>query len=209
LTDLMMDEPFAVELMDRCVEVGIAFACAQVEAGADTIGIGDAIASQVPPAIYERLIQPRERSLVDAIHAAGARVRLHICGNITHLLPGIAELGVDILDVDHMVDMAAVRARVGPRVALAGNMDPVSVVRRGTPAVIRAAVRQAWEAVGNPFMITAGCEIPSGTPPEHLRALCEPIAPRGCTGPDGWLSIRARIHDRPAGPPAKAIDISA
>ncbi|TFG41259.1 MAG: uroporphyrinogen decarboxylase, partial [Syntrophobacterales bacterium] len=43
--DLMDDETFSAELMDLCVSVGIEFAKAQVQAGADTIGIGDAIAS--------------------------------------------------------------------------------------------------------------------------------------------------------------------
>ncbi len=93
LIDLMDDEPFVIELMDYLLEAGIEFARAQVAAGADTIGIGDAIASQVSPDHYERLIQPREKRLVQAIHGMGARARLHICGNITHLLPGIAGPG--------------------------------------------------------------------------------------------------------------------
>jgi len=100
MMDAIDDEAFAAELMDLCVDVGIAFARAQVAAGADTVGIGDAIASQMGPDIYERLIQPQEKRLVGAIHGMGAWVKLHICGNITHLLPGIADLGVDVLDVD-------------------------------------------------------------------------------------------------------------
>jgi MtaA/CmuA family methyltransferase len=175
LMDLMDDEPFACALMDRCTDVAIAFARAQVEAGADTIGVGDAIASQLSPDLYERLIQPRENRLIRAIKDMGVWVRLHICGNITHLLPGIADLPIDILDVDHMVDMVAARRAVGPRVALAGNIDPAAGVRFGTPAAIRAAVRHTYGTVGNPFMVCAGCEIPPGTPPANLRALCEPI----------------------------------
>jgi MtaA/CmuA family methyltransferase len=176
LMDLMDDEVFACELMDLCLDVGIAFARAQKDAGADTIGIGDAIASQVDPHTYERLIQPREQRLVKAIQDMGAYAKLHICGNITHLLPGIADLGVDILDVDHMVDMATVRAAVGNRVAIAGNMDPVSIVKNGTPEAIRKAVAEAYAGVGNPFMVNAGCEIPAGTPADNLRALCEPTS---------------------------------
>jgi len=175
LVDTMDDERFACALMDRCVEVGVAFADAQIAAGADTVGVGDAVASQLSPDLYERLVLPRERELVDAIHAAGAFVKLHICGNITHLLPGIAELGVDILDVDHMVDMRAVRAAVGRGVVLTGNLDPVSAVQSGTPASIRAAVRRVYAEVGAPYMVNAGCEIPAGTRPENLRALCEPV----------------------------------
>jgi MtaA/CmuA family methyltransferase len=175
LMDLMDDEGFAGALMDVCVEVGIAFAREQVRAGVDTVGIGDAIASQIAPGTYERLIQPREKRLVEAIHGMGAWVRLHICGNITHLLPGIADLGVDILDVDHKVSMPAVRRAVGRRVALTGNFDPVALVRNGTPDRIRCAVRDVYRQVGNPFMVSAGCEIPSGTPLANIRALCEPV----------------------------------
>jgi len=176
LMDLMDDGAFACELMDRCVEVGIDFAQAQIEAGADTVGIGDAIVSQIDPVTYERLILPREKRLVQAVQEMGAFAKLHICGNITHLLPGISELNVDILDVDHMVDLKTVRDAVGKGVAIAGNVDPVGVVKKGTSADIREAVRNAYAEVGNPFLVNAGCEIPSGTPVENLKALCESVA---------------------------------
>jgi MtaA/CmuA family methyltransferase len=162
--------------MDRCVDVAIAYARAQVDGGADTIGIGDAIASQVSPELYEQHILPREKRLVDAIKSMGAYVRLHICGNITHLLDGISELAVDILDVDHMVDMTTAREKVGSGVALSGNIDPVEGVLRGTPASIRDYVQRMYEQVGNPYLVNAGCEIPPGTPEANLRALCEPVA---------------------------------
>lgn len=43
--DLMDDGPYAAELMDLCVEVALDFGRAQIAAGADTIGIGDAAGS--------------------------------------------------------------------------------------------------------------------------------------------------------------------
>ena len=175
LIDTMDDVPFCRELMDRCVEVGIAFAKAQIEAGADTIGVGDAIASQVTPDFYHAEIQPRELRLVQAIHDMGAWVKLHICGDITQLLPGIAELGLDILDVDYMVDLQTVRQAVGTGVTIAGNIDPVAIVYQGTPAGICLAIEHCYEIVGNPFMVNAGCEIPPGTPVENFRAFCQPI----------------------------------
>ncbi len=174
LIDLLDDEAFSGELMDLCVEAGIDFARAQVEAGADTVGIGDAIASQVSPRLYERLILPREQRLVAAVKATGAYVKLHICGNTSHLLPGIASLRPDIIDVDHMVSLAAVRDTLGSAVAITGNLDPVADIRNGTPERIREAVLRAYETVGNPYMVNAGCEIPPGTPHGNLRALCEP-----------------------------------
>ncbi len=176
MMDLLDDEGYVCAVMDRCVEVAIAFAQAQVECGADTIGIGDAVASQVSPDIYHRLIQPREKQLVEAIQNMGAIARLHICGNITHLLPGIADLHVDILDVDHMVDIVAVRQVVGNHVCLAGNLNPVNAVMRSNPEQIHQQFTEVYKQVGNPFMVNAGCEIPSGTPVENLKAVCKPIA---------------------------------
>jgi len=80
--DIMLDSDFIVELMDKVTDTAIEFARAQLEAGADTIGIGDAVCSQISPEVYEKFILPREKILVDAIKAMGGYVRLHICGNI-------------------------------------------------------------------------------------------------------------------------------
>lgn len=174
--DLLDDEVWVGELMDLCVEVALPFAKVQIEAGAETIGIGDAVASQVSPDVYERLIQPREKKLVAGLREMGALVRMHICGNITHLLPGLADLDLNILDVDHMVDMTLARETMPRKVVLAGNVDPATTVRFGTPEAIRAHVEHTYSLVGNPYMVNAGCEIPSGTPLENLKALCEPLA---------------------------------
>jgi len=173
--DLIDDEEAIGSLMDLCVDVALDFARAQVEAGAETIGVGDAAASQVSAGLYETIVLPREQRLVRGLKDMGAKVRLHICGNITHLLPGIATLGIDVLDVDHMVDLRAVRSAVGPKTAIAGNLDPVAAVLRSTPENIRAHVLSCYEQSGNPFMVNAGCEIPSATPAENLLALCEPV----------------------------------
>jgi MtaA/CmuA family methyltransferase len=176
LMDLLDDPDYARALMARCVETGVEFARAQVAAGADTIGIGDAVASQVSPQVYEALILPYERNLVAAIRGMGVFVRLHICGNITHLLPGLATLGVDILDVDHLASLATARRAVGPNVTLAGNVDPVTCVMHGPPERVRAAVERCAAEAGGRFMVNAGCEIPAATPPAHLHALCRPLA---------------------------------
>jgi len=176
LMDLLEDPDYTGRLMDRCVEVGIAFAAAQIEAGADTIGIGDAIASQVSADTYETLILPREQRLIAGIHQAGGRVRLHICGNTTHLLPYFKMLGLDIVDLDWQVNLVEGRRILGPGTVLCGNLDPVSAVANSSPERIRTALEAAYHEAGNPFMVGAGCEIPPGTPHANLQALCQPLA---------------------------------
>lgn len=175
LLDFYEDEDFACALMDTALEGAIRFAEVQVEAGADTIGVGDAVASQLPTDLYERLVAPREKRLVDAIHAAGGFARLHICGDTTHLLPGMAGTGVDIIDLDWNVDMVHARHVLGGAVTLAGNLNPVSDVLESAPEVIHSAFQSIYRSVGRPYMVNAGCEIPGATPHENLRALCRPI----------------------------------
>jgi len=173
--DLVDDEGYVGALMDICVDVALEFARPQVEAGADTIGIGDAAASQISPNVYERLVLPREQRLVRGLKDMGAKVRMHICGNITHLLPGLASLNLDVIDVDHMVSLGKVRETLGPKIAIGGNLDPVTDVFRSHPDAIRTKLESCYWEAGNPFLVNAGCEIPSGTPVENLKALCEPL----------------------------------
>ena len=176
LMDLLEDPDYAGRLMDRCVEVGIAFAAAQIQAGADTVGIGDAIASQVSAETYETLILPREQRLIAGVHRAGGRVRLHICGNTTHLLPYFPRLQADIIDLDWQVNLLEARRHLGPEIALCGNLDPVSAVANSTPERIRVALATAYGEAGNRYLAGAGCEIPVGTPEANLKALCTPLA---------------------------------
>ncbi|MBK1875609.1 uroporphyrinogen decarboxylase family protein [Pelagicoccus mobilis] len=182
LTDFLMDlidEPeYSAQLLDICTDTSIQFALEQIKAGADTIGIGDAICSQISPTSYDELIWSRQKRLVDAIRSAGASVRLHICGQTQHLWPKLKELDINIFDCDHMVDLQLARATFPPKVVLAGNLDPVGDIRNGTPDEIKAKLNHCIDLVGTQFMVNAGCEIPSGTPKENVVALCEPITPR-------------------------------
>ena len=68
---------------------------------------------------------------------------------------------------------------LGPKVAIGGNLDPVADILRGNPDSIRAKLERCYQEAGNPFIVNAGCEIPSGTPPENLKALCAPLSYAG------------------------------
>ncbi len=176
LMDLVMEPDFADELMHICVDVGIEFASAQLKAGADTIGIGDAIVSQVSPKVYHNLIFQHEKRLIDAIHELGGIVRLHICGDTSHLLPYFSNLEADIIDLDWQVDMKSARNILGANTVLVGNLDPVNSVMKSSPDQIERQIIQIYTDVGNPYMVGAGCEIPQNTPYENLKALCKPIS---------------------------------
>ena len=174
LTDISTDfydrPTWLEELLERCVEVEIAFARAQVLAGADIIGLGDAVASQVSPKLYRQFALPYEQRIFSAVHALGAFTRLHICGNTTSILPDMLQSGADIIDLDWMVDLrqAAKVFHGGP--TLCGNFDPVAVMYQGSPQQVRQAVLNCLDWGGPCCISAAGCEIPDGTPVENLLA---------------------------------------
>ncbi len=171
MTDFYDDPVFVRDLFDFVVEMEIRFAKAQVEAGVDIIGIGDAAASLVGPQIYEEFIQPCEQIMVNALQQMGTRVRMHICGNIGRILPGVGRLGCEMVDVDSMVSLSQARREMGPRQVLAGNIDPVAVLRGGTPESIAAALEECHHEAGPRYIVAAGCEVPRDTAEENLLAL--------------------------------------
>ena len=171
MLDFYDDPAFVRDLFDFILDMETRFAGAQIEAGADLIGIGDAAASLVGPQIYQEFILSYEKKMVDAIHRMGGRVRLHICGNTSRILKGMGSLGCDFVDLDYMASMAAAREEMGPNVVLAGNIDPVAVLRGGTPDSITEAVAECHRQAGPRFMVGAGCEVTRDTPTENLAAL--------------------------------------
>ena len=172
---MMMDEPEAAqELLAFCCEQELRFALAQIEAGADIVGVGDAAASLIGPALYEEFAIDYEKKLFGEIHRAGALAKLHICGNINPILEQAAQTGADILDCDHMVDMARAGELMRGKGAVCGNFDPVSVALQGTPEdVRRASIHCAGLAENS--IVAAGCEIPIDTDPANLLATHEAL----------------------------------
>jgi len=172
MTDFFDDPAFVRDLFAFVIEMELRFAHEQLKAGADVIGVGDAAASLVGPAIYDDLVWPYEKKLVDGIHALGGKVRLHICGNTRRILEGMGKLGCDIVDLDSLAPIAEARQKMGPHTILLGNLNPVTVLRNGDPAGVTAAIAECHRQAGAPFIVGAGCEVPRDTPAENLRALC-------------------------------------
>jgi uroporphyrinogen decarboxylase len=156
-------------LMERITEVEIAFARIQIDAGADIIGLGDAIASIVSPSMYRKFALPYEKRIFDAVHEKGALARLHICGNTTKILPDMLASGADFIDTDWMVDYARAAEAFGDRAGLVGNFDPVKVMYSGSEQTIEEATLHCLKVGGSRSFSAAGCEIPDGTPQQNLR----------------------------------------
>ena len=170
--DLIDNPQMYVAAAEILIENQIRFARAQIAAGADMIGVGDAVASQISPSMYRQFVLPFEKRLFEAIHEAGATVKLHICGDVRKSVGFMAQTGCDILDVDWMVPLDDARAAIGPDITLAGNLDPAAVLLQGTPQEVADTARRNIEMGGRRFILQPGCEVPPGTPEENIRAFC-------------------------------------
>ncbi len=172
MLDLIDNPELFVEAGEIIIQNAINFAIAQIKAGADMVGIGDAAASLISPAMYADFILPLERRLIIAIHEAGAAAKLHICGNISRIVQHMAQTGADIIDVDWMVPLNEARKAVGPDNTLCGNFNPAGVLFEGSPQDVANAAKECLKAAPSRFILMPGCEVPPATPEENIRAFC-------------------------------------
>ena len=172
LMDLMDKPEMFGEAAGVLVDNAAGFAAAQIEAGADMIGIGDAAASLIGADLYTRYVLGWEQKLIAAIREAGAAVKLHICGNIIGIIEHVAKTGADVIDVDWMVPLDRARHLVGPEVVLCGNFDPSAVLLQGSAEDVAEAASRCVAAGGERFFLMPGCEVPPATPEGNIRAFC-------------------------------------
>ncbi|MGA2661324.1 MAG: uroporphyrinogen decarboxylase family protein [Verrucomicrobiota bacterium] len=168
-------------LLDLTAEALIRFAKACLEAGAHLVQAGDSLASldMISPAMYRKWAWPAERRFFEALNPIaeryGAATLLHICGNMTPVLDLMADTGAHILELDFKVDLKIAKERVGRRVCLMGNLNPVELLWRGTPGQVIRASRKAIADAGQDggFILGSGCEVPVAAPPQNIGAMID------------------------------------
>ncbi|HVK54346.1 MAG TPA: uroporphyrinogen decarboxylase [Burkholderiales bacterium] len=86
-------------------------------------------------------------------------------------LESIADIGVDAIGLDWTIDINAARSRVGNRVALQGNMDPMTLF--GSKEAIRAEAKAILNAFGSGsgHVFNLGHGVSQHTPPESVAEL--------------------------------------
>jgi uroporphyrinogen decarboxylase len=160
-----------VELMDR-----------HARTGADAVLMSSAYAGGgfISPRDYRRFVLPAEAAAIVAFKNAHPDVPVytHTCGLLGDRLELLEETGtggIDTLDPPPLgdVDLADAKQRVGTRLFLKGNVDPVHTVLRGTPAECREDARRrlAIAMEGGGYILSTACSVPPHAPPENVNAL--------------------------------------
>ena len=158
-----------------------AYLNAQIDAGAQAVMVFDTWGGALSDAAY------REFSLAYAKEAL-AGVKREREGRVVPRilftkgggawLEAMADAGADALGIDWQTPLGDARRRVGDRVALQGNLDPMALF--GSPEAIEREVARVLASYGkgSGHVFNLGHGVSQHTPPEHVQALVEAVHAR-------------------------------
>ena len=172
LKTLLHADPLTFEaVLDRLVEMTLAYLRAQVAAGAAAIQLFDSWVGTLSPFDYERSVAPHMRRLFAGL--AGLEVpTIHFGTGSAGLLAQMAAAGGDVIGLDWRIGLADGWALVPGR-AVQGNLDPALLL-----GPFEAAAEQArWilnGAAGRPgHVFNLGHGVLPETDPDDLRRLVD------------------------------------
>lgn len=175
MLDLVSESGLVFDLLEWCTGACVQFLRLVAGAGVDMLSNGDSPAgpSMISPAMYRRFALPYEKRLAEESHRLGLPWLIHICGDTTLILPAMAEIGADAVELDYKTDTRAIRRTFGDRMTLFGTIDPVGVMRNGTPELVERKARELLEIYADSprLVLNAGCALPPDTPEENIRRL--------------------------------------
>ena len=148
--------------VDELAKFGVGIAMADPVANAALIG----------PRFYEKFVFPYTKELTDYIYEkTQKKVSLHMCGDTCSIWKYLSQYQVNEISLDNIVDLERAARELGEYVPIAGNVDPVEIVMKGTKEDIYAGVRNCIEKgriARCGYHLTTGCDIPDGTSIEHM-----------------------------------------
>ncbi len=176
LKALIYREPATVEaLLETLTTAMIDYLRLQVAAGAQAVQIFDSWAGVLAPATYERFALRWVRRIVDGLRDLDVPVIYFVNGG-PHLLEAAATSGAGVLGVCWRTPIDQAAARVGPHLALQGNLDPHALFA-APDEVARLAMDVLTRMAGRPgHIMNLGHGILPETPIASVHALVETVA---------------------------------
>ncbi len=179
----MVEDPGrSLAVLDRLTEGIVPLAAGMAGRGVDAVKISSPYAGAgfLSPGFYRRYVLPFESRIVRAVRSAGAHAYLHTCGDIHDRLELMADSGasgIECLDPPPLgrTDLAEAKRRVGRKVFIKGNIDPVHTLLKGDADFVRSDARRRL-AVGGPgggYILSTACSIAPRTPRANVALLRE------------------------------------
>ena len=166
------------DLLHRVLSVNAdavaAYLAQQVAHGADAVMIFDTWGGLLAADAYPKFSLDYIARIIDRLREAAPTTPVIVfTKGGGQWLERIAECGCDAVGIDWTTDIGAARRRIGARVAVQGNLDPVALLATTTAVETetRAIIAAAGTQPGHIFNLGHGI-LPS-TPPENVAALVE------------------------------------
>lgn len=181
LTDLVESPDDAHALLRGATEATVRWLEAQAEAigpGVDGIFVLDDIPGLLSRRMYREFAHPYLQRICAAFPDSWVKV-YHNDANIKPFLRDLPETGFDVLNFTHNLDMEEVRAATAGRLCLMGNVAPLEVGVRGTPAQVKEAAGRILErADAGRTILSLGGGVSPGMPAANIHALAEAVRAR-------------------------------
>jgi uroporphyrinogen decarboxylase len=146
LMDLVLNPAFVEELLERITEIQVVLARRFVALGVDGGYLGDDYGAQkgmlFSPDMWRAWFKPRLARIFTIFRDANLPVIMHSDGDIAPILPDLVEIGLTALNPvqPEVLDHAWLRRGFGDRLAFYGGVSNQTVLSRGTPLDVQAAV---------------------------------------------------------------------
>jgi uroporphyrinogen decarboxylase len=166
------------QILEKNAAAVSAYLNAQIARGAQAVMLFDTWGGMLSHAAFHEFSLPYLQRVVSELtrERDGRRVPSIVFTKGGGLwLESMAEIGCDALGVDWSVDIGAARRRVGERVALQGNLDPM--VLMSTPDTVKAEAAKVLQSFGSGagHVFNLGHGVSQHTPPENVAALVDAV----------------------------------
>jgi len=177
---LMYREPaLFARLLGKLGEVVRRYLRAQVAAGAQAVQLFDSWVGALSPDDYATYVAPHSRAVLQDLASLGVPV-IHFGTGTATLLELLRDAGGTVIGIDWRVPLDVARRRLGPAVAVQGNLDPI----------LLAAPEPVWRARVDDVLARAGAA------PGHVFNVGHGLRPE--TDPDVVRRVTDHVHERSA-----------
>ena len=179
LMDMMDEEPLLDALTERLTQFNLAQIRHFIRAGVDMVRIPEDLGMQHGPMLrpedFRRYIKPSYQRLMAPLRKEGIPIHMHSDGDIRLLCDDIIEGGVDVLNLQDLVNGTDwIASRFRGKTCIDLDIDRQKITPFGTPRQIDALIRDEVEKIGcrdGGLMMIYG--LYPGVPLENVKALMD------------------------------------
>ncbi len=170
------DEVLWHEVLDVLATLAVAFVGLQLDAGAGAFQIFDSWAGALSAADYERFVLPHSRRVFADLAASHPDAPgIHFGIGCDHLLESMAAAGPQVMGLDWRTTITDARTRLGPSVAIQGNLDPALVLAGRDVALTGTAAVLADNAGRPGHIFNLGHGVHPASDPDVLAAIVDAV----------------------------------